>query len=112
MKNVPNPIYRITISKENRIYKNFNTVEEAVTFAREMMEADGKHLFMDVKTGCKGTNIRWMDMTNNTPKVVSKAVGIANAREIETIKKDNARERWEADFGKRWTALRKLYGVE
>jgi len=112
MKEVPNPIYRITISKENKIFKTFSTIEEAVVFARKMMEADGKHVFMEVKTGSNGTVIKWIDMGGETPKIVSKSVGIANSKEIEAIEKENAEERWIENFGKRWTALRKLYGVE
>lgn len=84
----PKTLYRVTIDHMAREYKVFNSEEEAVNFAKSMMEADGKHIFMSSKRGCDNKLVlRWVDLTETEPQIVSKIIGIANADELRAYAK-------------------------
>lgn len=99
----PKVRYRVTIDKHAREFKVFDTVDEAVTFLRDMIETDGNHVFMAVKKKCDGTYIcQWMNWENETPRMVSKSIGIGNQDELKAyanwLRKEEERieiERWE-----------------
>ena len=84
----PKTLYRIAIDHAARQYETFNSEEEATTFAREMIEADGNHVFMGGKRGCNGLLVlRWMEWADAEPHVISKTIGIANQKELNEYAK-------------------------
>jgi len=99
--------YRVAIDHMAREYKTFDTEEQAAAFAREMVEADGNHIFMSAKRGCDGKLVlRWMEWANAEPRMVSKTIGVANKEELEAYAKWCAEER-KKEFAKKWDATRK-----
>ena len=105
----PKTLYRVAIDHMAREYKVFNSEEEAVKFAKSMMEADGNHIFMNSKRGCDGKlTLRWIDLTEVEPRIVSKVIGIANADELRAY----ARWCYEQEKAKqmqRWEDTRKAF---
>lgn len=101
----PNPIYRVAIDYKARDYRTFETEEQAVAFAHELIEADGNHIFMSEKRGYDGKLVlQWMEWINEKPTIVSKTIGIANTKEIEAYNKWEAEERkkqWLGEWKKR-----------
>ena len=84
----PKTLYRIAIDHAARQYETFNSEKEAMTFAREMIEADGNHVFMGGKRGCNGLLVlRWMEWADAEPHVISKTIGIANQKELNEYAK-------------------------
>lgn len=100
----PAPIYRVSIDWKNRIYKLFDEFDDAVVFARSLMETDGTKQFLGEKTPGSGI-LKWEDTTTN--KKIYRTVGVANNREI--FEWQMAKRHKEQT--KRWDEMRALYGV-
>ncbi len=99
--------YRVAIDHMAREYKIFDTEEQAAAFAREMMEADGNHIFMSAERGCDDKLVlRWREGADTEPRMGSKIIGIANKEELEAYAKWCAEER-KKEFAKKWEATRK-----
>ncbi len=97
----PKPIYRIAINHKAREYKTFETEEQAATFAREFVEADGNHIFLEAKRGCDGLLVlRWMEWVNEKPCVISKTIGIANTKELKAYEEYVKAQRWQETLKK------------
>ena len=92
----PKPIYRIAINHKAREYKTFETEEQATSFARAWIEADGNHIFLEAKRGCDGLLVlRWMEWVNEKPCIISKTIGIANTKELKAYEEYVKAERWQ-----------------
>ena len=92
----PKPIYRIAINHKAREYKTFETEEQATSFARAWIEADGNHIFLEAKRGCDGLLVlRWMEWTNEKPCIISKTIGIANTKELKAYEEYVKAQRWQ-----------------
>lgn len=92
----PKPIYRIAINHKAREYKTFETEEQATSFARAWIEADGNHIFLEAKRGCDGLLVlRWMEWVNEKPCIISKIIGIANTKELKAYEEYVKAERWQ-----------------
>lgn len=104
--NKPNTLYRISINHHNKEYKIFETEEQAIEFARSMIEADGNHVFMHAKRGSNGLLVlRWMEWTNIEPCVISKTIGIANQKELKEYAQW-CRKQKDIEFAKKWDKTR------
>ena len=103
----PKVKYRITIDRMAKEFKIFETVEEAVEFLRKTIEADGNHVFMAVKEKCDGTfTCQWMNWEGETPRMVSKTIGIGNKDELKAYAMWKRKEAEKADL-ERWEKIRK-----
>jgi hypothetical protein len=100
----PSPIYRVSIDWKNRIYKLFDEFDDAVAFARSLMETDGTKYFLGEKTPGSGI-LQWEDTITN--KKIYKTIGVANNYKIFQWQMEKRRE----EQAKKWDEMRALYGV-
>ena len=98
--------YRVAINHKERQYKVFDTEEQAVEFARKMVEADGNHVFMSAKRGCDGLLVlRWMEWADAEPRIVSKIIGVGNKEELKAYRAWRA-EQQKIELMKKWEETR------
>lgn len=110
--NKPIAKYRVTINQKEREYKVFTSEQEAVNFAREMIEADGNHVFMGGQRSCSGNVVlRWMEWVDVKPKVITKSVSLANKDEFNAYDRWRAKQR-EIEEAKKWETVRKKFLAE
>jgi hypothetical protein len=102
--------YRITLNKEAKIYKNYNSEEEAVNAIREEMEKEGftfngtTNWGRRTKNWTQSKSVKFVKIENNKVIQVSKSICWFNPEEKERIKK--MREEASADFAERWDNAR------
>lgn len=75
----PAPIYRVSIDWKKRDYKLFDEFDDAVAFARSLMEADGTKRFLGEKTPGSGI-LKWEDTI--TQKKIFRTIWTANNDKI------------------------------
>ena len=100
----PAPIYRVSIDWKNRTYKLFDEFDDAVAFARSLMEADGTKCFLGEKTPGSGI-LKWEDTI--TKKKIFRTVGVVNHYQIFVWQTEKRRE----EQAKKWDEMRALYGI-
>lgn len=71
--------YRITLEKKGNRFVTFSDYNDAVNYVRGMME-NGNRVFMGStgKTAAGAIILRWMDWSDEVPRVVTKSVSPYN----------------------------------
>lgn len=109
-------MYRITINKEEKIFETFETEEQAIARLREMIEADGNHIFAGMtnwtslnKAFNRNRQVQWMFVENGMAKMMSKSI-LWHDEEAEA-KREAIRSDWEKEFSQKWREMRKNFGI-
>lgn len=108
LKSCPTPVYSVAIDWKKRIYKTFDEFDDAVIFAREMMEADGDKIFVGEKGAGSGI-LMWKD-ANGSKKVYTKNIGTINSHEIIKWEMQKRKEIREKEEREKWDRIRAMYG--
>lgn len=105
LKTCPKLIYRFCMDWSKREFKLFDDFDEAVAFAREYMEADGKNLFIGEQQPGNGV-FMWEDRSVFPAKITRKTIGLVKTEEY----KEWERKQKIKEASERWDRIRAMYG--